>query len=144
MSRRNMFLLFACGLFCVRLLRARRTEPLRPLRGRTGYCGDRSTGRWKTPTIKNCSKAPCYGMVAVLRQQGDEHSVSSSTRTQKNEFREELTQEFGGVGIHYRLLGEILPFQLCWARPNRGLPPMRPTCESAIALWRSKASPPRR
>ncbi len=45
------------------------------------------------------------GMVEVLQKQGDEHSLFIDEE-QRDLFRVELTQEFGGVGVRIRQLGE--------------------------------------
>ncbi len=45
------------------------------------------------------------GMIDVLRQSGDQHSAFVNEK-QRDRFREELTQQFGGVGVRIRLLGE--------------------------------------
>lgn len=44
------------------------------------------------------------GMIDVLRKNGDQHSQFIN-ETQRDAFREDLTQEFGGVGIRIRFLG---------------------------------------
>jgi len=43
-------------------------------------------------------------MIDVLRKHGDEHSLFIN-ETQRDAFREDLTQEFGGVGVRIRFLG---------------------------------------
>lgn len=45
------------------------------------------------------------GMIDVLRRAGDEHSAFVSEK-KHDEFREGLTQQFGGVGVRIRLLGK--------------------------------------
>jgi len=45
------------------------------------------------------------GMVDVLQKQGDEHSLFIDEE-QRDLFRVELTQEFGGVGVRIRQLGD--------------------------------------
>jgi carboxyl-terminal processing protease len=45
------------------------------------------------------------GMVEVLRRHGDEHSQFVAAE-RREEFSEDISQEFGGVGIRLRLLGE--------------------------------------
>ena len=45
------------------------------------------------------------GMIDVLRQHGDEHSLFIN-ESKKDAFREDLIQEYGGVGIRIRFLGE--------------------------------------
>ncbi len=46
-----------------------------------------------------------HGMVAVLSQHGDEHSSFVDER-ERQDFRENLLQEFGGIGVRIRLLGD--------------------------------------
>src|SRR3712207_9036035 len=46
-----------------------------------------------------------HGMVAVLHKHGDQHSEFVDAR-QQAAFNEDYDQEFGGVGIRLRLLGE--------------------------------------
>jgi len=46
-----------------------------------------------------------HGLVAVLSQHGDEHSLFVDER-EREDFRENLLQEFGGIGVRIRLLGD--------------------------------------
>ena len=46
-----------------------------------------------------------HGMVATLRQYGDEHSQFIDQR-QREDFQTDLKQEFGGVGVRIRMLGD--------------------------------------
>jgi len=46
-----------------------------------------------------------HGMISVLHRHGDQHSEFVDAN-QEEAFTEEYDQEFGGVGIHMRLLGE--------------------------------------
>lgn len=45
------------------------------------------------------------GMIDVLRKSGDEHSAFVNAE-RRDGFREDLTQQFGGVGVRIRLLGD--------------------------------------
>jgi len=45
------------------------------------------------------------GMIDVLHKSGDEHSAFVNEK-QRGRFREEMTQQFGGIGVRIRLLGE--------------------------------------
>lgn len=49
--------------------------------------------------------AAMQGMIGVLRQHGDEHSEFIDAKRQEA-FREDFEQEFGGVGLRLRLLGD--------------------------------------
>jgi carboxyl-terminal processing protease len=60
------------------------------------------------------------GMIQVLHQDGDEHSAFVQEQ-QHDDFREELTQQFGGVGIRIRLLGTP-PLPTVIGPPEPGTP----------------------
>lgn len=118
MSRRNMFLLFACGLFSgVCYLRAEQNPYARYVAA--GYSVIDS---WALEDIddQRLFEGAMYGMVAVLRDEGDDHTQFVD-EDQKNLFREELTQEFGGVGIHFQRLGDP-PVPVVLGPPLPGTP----------------------
>ncbi len=63
------------------------------------------------------------GMIDVLREHGDEHSRFVDEQ-QRDAFREDLLQEFGGVGVRIRMLGEpLLPTVV--GPPEHGTPAFR-------------------
>jgi len=63
------------------------------------------------------------GMIDVLRKSGDEHSAFVNEQ-QRDGFREDLNQQFGGVGVRIRLLGEpALPTVV--GPPEPGTPAFR-------------------
>lgn len=57
------------------------------------------------PADQQLFEGAMRGMVDVLRKSGDEHTAFVSAK-QQGEFREGLTQQFGGVGVRIRLLGD--------------------------------------
>ncbi len=63
--------------------------------------------RWslQQPPDQALFEGAMRGMIDVLRKSGDEHSGFVDEQ-QHDGFREDLTQEFGGVGVRIRLLGE--------------------------------------
>ncbi|MCA9260879.1 MAG: S41 family peptidase [Planctomycetales bacterium] len=72
------------------------------------------------------------GMVDVLRRHGDEHSQFVAA-AQREAFREDLSQEFGGVGIRLRSLGD--PPQLTVVGPPEfGTPAYRADVQSGDRL----------
>lgn len=118
MSRRNMFLLFACGVFSyVCFVRAEQNPYARYVSA--GYS---SIDHLSLEEIddQQLYEGAMQGMVAVLRERGDEHTQFVD-ETRKNEYREEITQEFGGIGIHYQLLGEP-PVPTILGPPQPGTP----------------------
>lgn len=61
-----------------------------------------------------------HGMVSVLHDHGDKHSEFIDAK-QEAAYREAFDQEFGGVGIHLRLLGEP-PLPTVIGLPQAGTP----------------------
>ena len=103
MSRRNLFLLFAFGIFSyVCFVRAEQNPYARYLA--TGYT---LVDVWSLEEVQDQQlfEGAMHGLVAALRRGGDEHSQFVS-QLQKDKFQEDLSQEFGGIGIHYRMLGD--------------------------------------
>ena len=60
------------------------------------------------------------GMIEVLRKSGDQHSAFVNEELRER-FREDLTQQFGGVGVRIRLLGEP-PLPTVVGPPQPGTP----------------------
>lgn len=103
MSRRNMLLLIAVALVSYAcFVRAEQNPYARYVAG--GYS---VIDRWalhETPD-QDLFEGAMRGMVDVLQKQGDEHSLFIDEE-QRDLFRVELTQEFGGVGVRIRQLGD--------------------------------------
>ena len=57
------------------------------------------------PSDQKLYEGAMRGMIDVLRNSGDEHSAFVDEK-QRDEFREGLTQQFGGVGVRIRRLGD--------------------------------------
>ncbi|MEM8943898.1 MAG: S41 family peptidase [Planctomycetota bacterium] len=57
------------------------------------------------PSDQKLFEGAMRGMIEVLRRSGDEHSAFVNEK-QRDEFREGLTQQFGGVGVRIRMLGD--------------------------------------
>ena len=105
MSRRNIFLLFACGVFSYAcFVRAEQNPYARYVSA--GYTAIDHLSLEQVDD-QQLYEGAMQGMVAVLREQGDEHTQFVD-ETRKREYEEELRQEFGGIGIHYQLLGDPL------------------------------------
>ncbi len=103
MSRRNMLLLIATGFvsyFCY--LRGEQNPYARYVAA--GYS---MIDRWSLEDVpdEELFEGAMRGMVAVLGKHGDEHSLYVN-QEERDAFREDLTQEFGGVGVRIRLLGQ--------------------------------------
>lgn len=60
------------------------------------------------------------GMVSVLNEQGDEHSWFVD-QEQRDAFQEDLSQQFGGVGVRIRMLGKP-PLPTVLGPPEPGTP----------------------
>lgn len=60
---------------------------------------------WQEVPDQELFEGAMRGMIGVLRKSGDEHSAFVNEK-QRDRFREELTQQFGGVGVLIRALGE--------------------------------------
>ena len=102
MSRRNMLLLVATALisyFCY--LRAEQNPYSRYV-----AAGFTVIDLWALEEMPDqvLFEGAMLGMIDVLRKHGDEHSLFIN-ETQRDAFREDLTQEFGGVGVRIRFLG---------------------------------------
>ena len=103
MSRRNMLLLFATGLVSYACyLRAEQNPYARYVA--VGYS---VIDRWSLEEVpdQQLFEGAMRGMVGVLAAQGDEHSLFVDEQ-QRDTFREDLSQEFGGVGVRIRMLGQ--------------------------------------
>ncbi|NOY30616.1 MAG: S41 family peptidase [Planctomycetes bacterium] len=103
MSRRNMLLLIIAALVSYAcFVRAEQNPYARYVAG--GYS---VIDRWALHETSNQDlfEGAMRGMVEVLQKQGDEHSLFIDEE-QRDLFRVELTQEFGGVGVRIRRLGD--------------------------------------
>jgi len=79
------------------------------------------------------------GMIGVLREHGDEHSRFVDEQ-QRDAFREDLLQEFGGVGVRIRLLGEP-PLPTVVGPPEHGTPAFRADIRSGDRILAIDALP---
>jgi len=103
MSRRNLLLLITSALVSYAcFVRAEQNPYARYVAG--GYA---VIDRWALHEIpdQDLFEGAMRGMVDVLQKQGDEHSLFIDEE-QRDLFRVELTQEFGGVGVRIRKLGD--------------------------------------
>lgn len=118
MSRRNMLLLSAMGLISYACYLRAEQNPY----ARYVAAGYSVIDRWaldETPD-QLLFEGAMRGMVGVLSKQGDEHSLFVDEQEQ-GVFREELSQEFGGVGVRIRLLGDP-PLPTVVGPPEPGTP----------------------
>lgn len=102
MSRRNMLLMWATMLVSYSCyVRAEQNPYTRYVAASYAVID-----RWALEDVsdKALFEGAMLGMIDVLRQHGDDHSLFIN-EAQHDAFREELTQEFGGVGIRIRFLG---------------------------------------
>ncbi|MCA9229747.1 MAG: S41 family peptidase [Planctomycetales bacterium] len=103
MSRRNMLLLTVTAMVSyLCYVRGEQNPYARYVAG--GYS---IIDRWAlqdTPD-QELFEGAMQGMVSVLQKRGDEHSLFINEE-QRDIFREELTQEFGGIGVRIRQLGD--------------------------------------
>ena len=103
MSHRNLLLLLAsCIIAYACYLRAEQNPYARYVAA--GYS---VIDRWALEDVADQAlfEGAMQGMIVTLRENGDEHSAFVDEQ-QRDDFREDLSQEFGGVGVRIRLLGE--------------------------------------
>jgi carboxyl-terminal processing protease len=118
MSRRNLLLLFATGLVSYACyVRGEQNPYARYVAA--GYSVINRSSLEEVPD-QELFEGAMRGMVAVLGKHGDEHSLFIGEQ-ERDEFREELTQEFGGVGVRIRLLGQP-PLPTVVGPPEPGTP----------------------
>ena len=118
MSRRNMFLLFATVIIAfVCHFRAEQNPYARFVSSGYSLIDRRSL---ENLSDQRLFEGAMHGMVAVLNQEGDEHSWFVDQK-QREAFSEDLTQEFGGVGVRIRLLGKP-PVPTILGPPEPGTP----------------------
>lgn len=79
------------------------------------------------------------GMVDVLRTYGDEHSEFVSAQ-RSEAFRVDISQEFGGIGIRVRMLGEP-PLPTVVGPPEPGAPACRADIQSGDRLLAVDGTP---
>lgn len=118
MSRRNLLLLIATGIVSyVCYLRGEQNPYARYVA--VGYS---MIDRWSLEDVpdEQLFEGAMRGMVSVLAKHGDEHSLYVN-REERDVFREDLTQEFGGVGVRIRLLGQP-PLLTVIGPPEPGTP----------------------
>ncbi len=138
MSRRNLALLFiAIGISLLCYGRGEQ-NPFARIVG-LGYQEiDRLA--LEEPTDDELLTGAMRGMVDVLNERGDEHSVYFDAQAAKP-FLAEMQQEFGGVGVRLRLLGEPAKLTVV-GPPEPGAPADRAGLRPATISSRSTAMPP--
>jgi len=121
MPHRNLLLLLATGLISYACFVRAEQNPY----ARYVAAGYSVIDRWSlqdTPD-QQLFEGAMRGMIDVLHRSGDEHSAFVNEK-QRDGFREDLTQQFGGIGVRIRLLGEpALPTIL--GPPEPGTPAQR-------------------
>jgi carboxyl-terminal processing protease len=103
MPHRNLLLLFATAVIAYACYVRAEQNPY----ARYVAAGYSTIDRWAlqdTPD-QELFEGAMRGMVDVLRKSGDEHSAFVNQQ-RNSSFREELTQQFGGVGVRIRMLGK--------------------------------------
>ncbi len=118
MSHRNMLLLIAMTLISYACFVRAEQNPY----ARYVAASYSVIDRWalqETPD-QELFEGAMRGMIGVLRKHGDPHSLFIDEE-QRDAFREELTQEFGGVGVRIRLLGDP-PMPTIIGPPEPGTP----------------------
>jgi len=103
MSRRNLFLLIATAIVSYVCYVRGEQNPY----ARYVAAGYSMIDRWSLEDVpdEELFEGAMRGMVGVLAKHGDEHSLYVN-QEERNAFREDLSQEFGGVGVRIRLLGQ--------------------------------------
>ena len=103
MSRRNLFLLIATVLVSYACYVRGEQNPY----ARYVAVGYSVIDRWSLEDVpdEQLFEGAMRGMVGVLAKHGDEYSRYVNQK-ERDVFREELTQEFGGVGVQIRMLGQ--------------------------------------
>lgn len=118
MSRRNLFLMFACGIIAyVCHARAEQNPYARFVSGGYSVIDRRALEEVPDQVL---FEGAMRGMVAVLNEHGDEHSWFVNQQ-QRDAFQEDLSQEFGGVGVRIRMLGKP-PMPTVLGPPEPGTP----------------------
>jgi carboxyl-terminal processing protease len=118
MSCRNLLLLIATGFVSyVCYLRGEQNPYARYVAA--GYS---VIDRWALEDVpdEELFEGAMRGMVGVLAEHGDEHSRFVN-KEERDAFREDLTQEFGGVGVRIRMLGKP-PWLTVIGPPEPGTP----------------------
>ncbi len=118
MSHRNLFfMLIAIMISYVCFRRAEQNPYARYVE--TGFS---VIDRWALQEVpdQQLFEGAMRGMIGVLRDHGDEHSRFVDEE-QRDTFREDLLQEFGGIGVRIRLLGEP-PLPTVVGPPEHGAP----------------------
>ncbi|QDS97579.1 S41 family peptidase [Adhaeretor mobilis] len=103
MSHRNFLVLIGAALVCYACYVRAEQNPY----ARYMAAGFSVIDRWalEQPPDEELFDGAMQGMIKVLERYGDEHSQFVEAR-RSDTFREEISQEFGGVGIRLRVLGE--------------------------------------
>ncbi|MCG8450611.1 MAG: S41 family peptidase [Pirellulales bacterium] len=118
MSHRNLLLILATAVISYACYVRAEQNPY----ARYVAAGYSVIDRWSlvdTPDQKLFDGA-MQGMVKVLKEQGDEYSAFVDEK-HLEEFREDMLQEFGGVGVKIRFLGKP-PLPTVTSPPSPGTP----------------------
>lgn len=103
MPHRNLILLFAAVVISYTCyVRAEQNPYARYVAAGYSFIDHRAL---QEPPDQQLFEGAMRGMIDVLRKSGDEHSAFVNEK-QQDAFREDLTQQFGGVGVRIRMLGE--------------------------------------
>lgn len=118
MSRRNLLLLLGALLVSYTCYVRAEQNPY----ARYVAAGFSIIDRWALENApdQELFNAAMDGMIGVLRERGDEHSEFIDAKSEAA-FREEYDQEFGGVGLRLRLLGDP-PWPTVVGLPELGTP----------------------
>lgn len=118
MSRRNLLLLLASIAISMLCYARNGQDP----HGRFIAEAYRAIDQYslENPDDDRLVEGALRGMVQVLRERGDEHSQYIS-REAASPFRDDMRQEFGGVGVRIRLLGDP-PLLTVVGPPEPGTP----------------------
>jgi carboxyl-terminal processing protease len=118
MSYRNLMLLLATVLVSYACYVRAEQNPY----ARYVAAGFSAIDRWalKDAPDQELFNGAMHGMISVLHRLGDEHSEFVDAQ-QQAAFNEDYDQEFGGVGIRLRMLGEP-PLPTVIGLPERGSP----------------------
>lgn len=118
MSHRNMLLMLVTTIISYACYVRAEQNPY----SRYVAAGFSVIDRWalQEPPDQELFEGAMHGMVSVLRKHGDEYSLFVDAKKREN-FREDLRQEFGGVGVRIRLLGDP-PQPTVMGPPEPGTP----------------------
>jgi len=137
MSRRNMLLLVSAALLSYACYVRAEQNPY----ARYVAAGYSVIDRWALEDVSDQAlfEGAMQGLVGVLRKYGDQYSLFVNEQ-QRDAFREDLSQEFGGVGVHILLLGEP-PRLTVVGPPEPGTPAFRADIRSGDRITAIDSQP---